>query len=411
MMRPSEARLPLYLAVALSLVVHGLVWVLLPASRPMALTVTRVATPHSEPIEIVDLPPVAESTPPPAVEPTSPSAAEPSHEPPPEATTPPVTKSESKPSPPVAEAGPKPAAPEVSPPVQRAKVRTPKASPEPAFADMTTTVASNRPSTRASGSSGSSTARDAHRLDRARSASPGAAKATRPSRKPDCSERAVKPVPKHRVPLRYPAAARAEGIEARVVLRAPVDPDASGGYYQPVRASFSAVDGSSLTAFGRQRIRCDLAGATRDIFDAFQAEYLVNTAPIIAALVSVGPPEPSRIVQPGASVQWVVELDATSSEAFPVYHAERSELERRNESLIVDGYVTGGILEPAYYARSGADFVAGDHIFEFSWTAPQSPGRYHVWTVVHDERGGANWTGAMIEVGPGMTDGELSSGS
>ncbi|MEM6997226.1 MAG: hypothetical protein AAF721_42370, partial [Myxococcota bacterium] len=57
------------------------------------------------------------------------------------------------------------------------------------------------------------------------------------------------------------------------------DPDPTGGYHVPV---FARDVDLGAEGFGAVRIRCDLAGATRAIFDAFEMRYTANVAPTIA---------------------------------------------------------------------------------------------------------------------------------
>jgi hypothetical protein len=63
----------------------------------------------------------------------------------------------------------------------------------------------------------------------------------------------------------------------------PVDPDVTGGYYQPVRALAPGV-GSDIAVVAETRLQCGLAQASPDVVAAFSQRYHPNTNPLVAAL-------------------------------------------------------------------------------------------------------------------------------
>ena len=67
----------------------------------------------------------------------------------------------------------------------------------------------------------------------------------------------------------------------------PVDPDPTGGYYQPVRL-IAPKEGGDLVGVGETRLACGLAGATPDVLEAFQGRYHANINPAVASLGVVG---------------------------------------------------------------------------------------------------------------------------
>ncbi len=67
----------------------------------------------------------------------------------------------------------------------------------------------------------------------------------------------------------------------------PVDPDPTGGYYQPVRL-IAPKAGADLIAVGETRLSCGLAGATPDVLEDFQSRYHANVNPVVASLGVVG---------------------------------------------------------------------------------------------------------------------------
>lgn len=97
----------------------------------------------------------------------------------------------------------------------------------------------------------------------------------------------------------------------------PVDPDGTGGYYQPVR--IYAPEGSPDLALGEQRIRCGLPTATAAQASTYAMTYRNNANPSITraaieretgeiALVSLeSDPDANATVSPGEEVHLAVD--------------------------------------------------------------------------------------------------------
>lgn len=173
----------------------------------------------------------------------------------------------------------------------------------------------------------------------------------------------------------------------------PADPDPSGGYHLPVGAQ---VNGTvPLLAFGFARVRCDLVGVTRAIFDDFEARYSSNANPVIESVLSddevvSAPLEVAR----GETIPFAVDLAATSFEPYVVYVAADGALESKAETLTVRWYVTGGELSAGTVTASPASHGAS----RIEWTAPETNGQVGAWVVVADDRGGIAWRGFLIDV-------------
>jgi hypothetical protein len=96
----------------------------------------------------------------------------------------------------------------------------------------------------------------------------------------------------------------------------PHDPDATGGYYQPLTVSLAPA-----LAVGLERITCDLPDASLAISAAFQSGYLPNQNPTISGLnftidgASVDP----TAIPPGARVTMEATWPAGAIETFPVF--------------------------------------------------------------------------------------------
>ncbi|EDM74460.1 hypothetical protein PPSIR1_08401 [Plesiocystis pacifica SIR-1] len=174
--------------------------------------------------------------------------------------------------------------------------------------------------------------------------------------------------------------------------RRPADPDPSGGYAIPIHAAASlAGDETMIDAFAKTRIRCDLVGATRPVFDDFEARYTNNENPALDGLVDV-----PASVAPGASLDLRLRTASGAAEAYVLYELERGTLRDVRETLSVRWYVSDGVLERGLERASELD--AGAHTFENTWTAPSTPGLVRGWVVVADDRGGASWASWELSV-------------
>lgn len=162
--------------------------------------------------------------------------------------------------------------------------------------------------------------------------------------------------------------------------RRPADPDASGGYHQPIRALVTSDP--DAVAFGRVRVRCDLAGATRRIFDAFEARYTTNAHPVLTAM---------RAVPSDGAFEVEVEVDPTSAEAYVIYRPETSELVDAIERLDVTWYATGGTLDTA---RTAVE----DGTSRVRWIPDEAADAVRIWAILRDDRGGSHWL--ELEVTP-----------
>ena len=78
----------------------------------------------------------------------------------------------------------------------------------------------------------------------------------------------------------------------------PVDPDTTGGYYQPVRLWAPADD---ILAIGETRIVCGLAGGSADQSTQFSKQYLPNANPAILSLTAGGTQLSDDAADAGAS--------------------------------------------------------------------------------------------------------------
>lgn len=180
------------------------------------------------------------------------------------------------------------------------------------------------------------------------------------------------------------------------VPQRPSDPDASGGYFVPMRAE--VADASS---FGALRIRCDLPGVTRAIFEAYEDRYALNRNPEIESIVLRDPDarplgDAPVAVAAGAWVDLQVVAGQTAAEAYVRYDAGGGVLVDEREWLRFEFFVTGGELERGQVIVSPGD-DPGEPVV-VSWLAPAEEGVVSGWVVVTDARGGASWRAFAVQV-------------
>jgi len=162
----------------------------------------------------------------------------------------------------------------------------------------------------------------------------------------------------------------------------PRDPDASGGYYQPVRAIY---DGAPV-GFGRHRLVCGLADAPPLVAREYRERYRANAHPTLARFGVVGQPGAApALVAAGAEVVLEASWPASAAETYVVYDRALVAIVARPETLRVGWFATDGAL-----AADATGVVAGSSLTATSvrWTAPSRAGTVWLWAVLHDDRGG-----------------------
>ncbi|HEY7371404.1 MAG TPA: hypothetical protein VIF57_04440 [Polyangia bacterium] len=171
----------------------------------------------------------------------------------------------------------------------------------------------------------------------------------------------------------------------------PRDPDATGGYFQPVTAVLA-----DATAIALERVACGLPDASLAIAQAYQAAYRPNLNPTIAALTLVadGAPVDTGAVPRGARITVTVSWPAATAETFPVFDRTGNTLVDTQEILTASWYVTGGALDRAAAEISDPSVLSTST----AWTAPEEAGPVDLLVVLRDSRGGAAWSRATFTV-------------
>lgn len=172
----------------------------------------------------------------------------------------------------------------------------------------------------------------------------------------------------------------------------PRDPDATGGFYQPVRARLG-----SLTAFALTRVTCNLPDAPIDVAIALEKRYRANENPKLAQLsASIDGAEIALDRVPaGARVLLKTGWSEGDAETYAMFDPGPAAIVARREALRVSWFVTAGEITDEVTGR-GED----DHGLTTTtvWQAPATAGAVHVWLVLRDSRGGVDFAAHAIEV-------------
>jgi hypothetical protein len=181
----------------------------------------------------------------------------------------------------------------------------------------------------------------------------------------------------------------------------PTDPDSTGGYYQPIRLDLDTMEGTSQTIV-RERVRCDLAGASLLLSQAFRARYTANRNPVLVPIEAFihgvdDVPVAFDAIPAGKRVLLRAAWSEESPESYPVFDPMAQTLSDRREALWVSWYATAGRFDDSTTGRSEADPVlSSDNV----WRAPDEAGSYFLWLVLHDSRGGTDFASYVVTVSP-----------
>lgn len=186
----------------------------------------------------------------------------------------------------------------------------------------------------------------------------------------------------------------ADGPRAR-----PTPPDLSGGYYQPEKVQLPSL---GLEAFFRIRTPCDLLGATRDVFDAYNQRYRPNAIPNIdQATLSPTPlagKEPWTLqFAPGQPTNITLNVAPAVAESYVIFEIPRNRLKASRESLTLHWFANGATLAKSEQILSGLDLDRGES-FQNTLTLGDQ-GQARVWLVLEDDRGARSWRELLVVAG------------
>jgi hypothetical protein len=213
----------------------------------------------------------------------------------------------------------------------------------------------------------------------------------------------------------------------------PVDPDPTGGFYQPISATLVASD---VTSMGSVRIFCPPSGLDQTQAAAFNANYRNNQSPSIdqlSARTGAGdsspiPDEPETLAVARSQVlnfqaSWhtcphssvcgdgvcgsgedrsncvddcATPKGCTGAEDYAYFNPDSRNLETLHESVRVSWFSTAGHFESAVTGRDEGEY--DQTTTENAWTAPATAGEVRAWAVIRDSRGGQSFRSFSIAV-------------
>jgi hypothetical protein len=175
----------------------------------------------------------------------------------------------------------------------------------------------------------------------------------------------------------------------------PVDPDATGGYYQPVLAELPGV----AATIDLLRITCDLSGASAATAAAFAAAYVPNANPELLPLVVMidGSPAPLTAIPAGARVDLEASWPSASAETYAYYDAATDTVTARREAMSVAWVSSAGALDTEATGRAATDFATTS---DNAYVAPSAAGKVHLWIILRDGRGGVDFAAYDVDVVP-----------
>ncbi|HET7540636.1 MAG TPA: hypothetical protein VFK05_12215 [Polyangiaceae bacterium] len=213
----------------------------------------------------------------------------------------------------------------------------------------------------------------------------------------------------------------------------PVDPDPTGGYYQPISVTLL---GPEVTSMGSVRIFCPPSGLDQEQGVAFNASYRNNQSPsidLLSARIDSGEtsPIPDQPEALAVAPNQVLQLEAawhtcphssvcgdgvcgagedksncaddcmtpkgcTGAEDYAWFNPDARTVETRHESMRVSWFATGGHFEDAVTGRDEGEF--DETTTTDVWTAPSTPGLVRAWAVIRDSRGGQSSRSFLLNV-------------
>lgn len=171
----------------------------------------------------------------------------------------------------------------------------------------------------------------------------------------------------------------------------PRDPDATGGFYQPVRLVVASDDGP-VVAFGASRLRCNLASAGVEVAGEFQRRYVPNTNPELLPLDATAPLD---AIPRGARVTLRASWPVSAQESYVVIDPVQQRVVDRREELRLSWHATSGAFE---HDRTGRTADETETFTENAWQAPDQPGDAQVFVVLRDDRGGVAFASYAVVV-------------
>lgn len=211
----------------------------------------------------------------------------------------------------------------------------------------------------------------------------------------------------------------------------PVDPDPTGGFYQPLLAFIDETPN-----LGAIRLDCALGGAGRDAAIDFRQRFVPNLNPELASLTLEPEGAGELPLNEGAAAsvpagaratlraQWAAcprspecgdglctsgedaaacpgdcssgARGCSGAETYPWFDPDSRQVLDRRESMVVTWFATAGSFSERRTGISETD--PDDASTETVWTSPEQPGEVRLWSVLRDDRGGVGWREVRVVV-------------
>jgi hypothetical protein len=145
---------------------------------------------------------------------------------------------------------------------------------------------------------------------------------------------------------------------------------------------------------------------------AYRSTYVPNRNPAVPTVTVMSGPTPSlpdassptggaatlvEGIAPGSALAFRVAWPDSSKESFVAFDPGTQSLGTQTEDLRVSYFGTGGSWAHDHLGRRGDD---GVHFVDNTWTAPREPGRFFLWFVLRDSRGGVSFAQVTIQLTP-----------
>ena len=183
-----------------------------------------------------------------------------------------------------------------------------------------------------------------------------------------------------------------QGMPAEPGLAAPrpAAPDATGGYYQPVRLDW--LDGVTSAL---ECLTCDPTGVSLDLSQSYRSIRQPNQNPKLLSLTAdvLGQPLNLATVPAGSGIHLSATWALDSVESYVTIDTIEQGLVWHTERLWVAWFATGGTLDQDVSQPLGTA-LAADNL----WRAPEAAGAACLWTILHDDRGGMDFVETQIVV-------------
>jgi hypothetical protein len=213
----------------------------------------------------------------------------------------------------------------------------------------------------------------------------------------------------------------------------PVNPDSTGGYYQPVSVFLQQPSAESATdTLYFMRLSCGFAGANEASQGTLAARYHLNDNPAVASLSAGGTALVNddaggkNPVSHGAKLSLEVAWPAcplvdtcgdgvcgadesamscpkdcmspkgcAGAERYVNFDLDSQTVVDQREGIHVSWYASSGSFDQDRTGNGGTDHKTTS---DNAWTAPAQAGLVHLWVVLRDDRGGIGWAEFGMDV-------------